>query len=507
MNMYSLEYGMARGASAPTRDNVRHGALELLKHLEFKQANGAEQGALDMRDIVAPINGVNVNGEAEELKLPAKFDVVMMNPPFTFTSRQRKQFLKPVGEAMKESLKQISEDLKSKSEDAHSALAKNSIQPFFIPLSDELIAKDRGTLAEIKPVTALTADNSLEQRRYIANRFHVETVITSHDPKNIAFSASSNIHEAIMIARRKADKSASTRFIQLAQMPTTTQQVERLARAISSGELNGWGSCTMLPADRVQAGDWSPVQWYAPEIVEEISFINHLDGLVLSGEKYDWKPGDRECRDFEYKPNKANSNGETNLYQSISEKQHRSLASLPDTWAIPKSDPKLKKKAEKTMSRGGHVLVATRLRTTNARVSAIYSDRPAVGSAFRPIDSASVIPVDRAKAYVVFLNSTFGILQVLNRRTGTLTYPKYEVEQLKTLLLPAEPTSALRPLIELFDKVRDQELQRLAQADKDPLRHQLDHAVAALLGVDPAKTDRWRELLAAEPTISNKPAV
>lgn len=508
MNMYSLEYGMARGASAPTRDNVRHGALELLKRLEFKQANGAGQGALDMRDIVAPINGVNVNGEAEELKLPAKFDVIMMNPPFTFTSRQGIQFPKSVGKAMNERLQQISDDLKSKSEDAHSALAKMSIGPFFTPLSDELIAKDRGTLAKIVPVTALTSNNGLAERIYIANRFHVETVITSHDPKNIAFSESSNIHEAIVIARRKADKRAPTRFVQLAQLPANTQQVERLARAIGSSELNGWGSCTMWPADKVQAGDWSPVQWYSPEIVEAISFINDLDGLAVSGERYSWNPGDVECRThFTYKANEPSSKGETNLYQSVDITQHSRIASPPDTWATPKPDAKLKKRAEKLMSLGGHVLVSSRISTTSASLIAVYSDKPAIGSGFRPIDSASAIPADRAKAYAVFMNSTFGALQILNRRTRKMTYPRHETGHLKTLLLPSAPTAALHPLIELFDKVRDQELQRLAQADKDPLRRQLDHAVAALLGVDPAKTDRWRELLAAEPTISNKPAV
>jgi len=508
MNMYSLEYGMARGASAPSPSNVRHGALELLDRLDFNGANGSGQGTLDMRDIIAPINGVNVSGEAEELKLPAKFDVVMMNPPFTFTSRQTKQFPKPVEDAMTGRLKQISDNLENKSADARAALARNTVRSFFTPLSDELIDKTRGTLAGILPIAALTANNGVKERQYIANRFHVETVITSHDPKNIAFSASSNIHDAIMIARRKADKSAPTRFIQLARMPANNQQVESLARAISSGELNGWGSCTMWPADKVQAGDWSLVQWYSPEIVEAISFINDLDGLVLSGERYSWSPDDRSCREhFKYVANSVSNSDKINLYRSIDASEHRCLASPPDAWAIPKPEPKHKKGAEKLLSIAGHVLISVRISTTSTRLIAVYSDKPALGSAFRTIDSADIIPSERAKAYAVFLNSTFGALQILNRRTRKLDYPRYEADQLKTLLLPSAPTAALRPLIELFDKVRDQELQRLARADKDPLRRQLDHAVAALLGVDPTKTDRWRELLAAEPTISNKPAV
>ncbi len=175
------------------------------------------------------------------------------------------------------------------------------------------------------------------------------------------------------------------------------------------------------------------------------------------------------------------------------------MDSPPDTWATAK--PKKKHRAEKALANAGHVLVGCRTKVTSCRVVAIFSKQPAIGNAFIPIDNATAIPPKVAKAYTCFLNSTFGILQLLNRRAKTLTYPDHAIESLRSLLLPNERVD-LRPLTALFDRLRRAELLRLSAAHQDPVRRELDHAVAAALGVDPVMTDEWRELLAMEPTIN-----
>ena len=112
---------------------------------------------------------------------------------------------------------------------------------------------------------------------------------------------------------------------------------------------------------------------------------------------------------------------------------------------------------------------------------------------------------EQEKAFAAFLNSSFGVIQMLHRRTKNLTYPSYEARHLKTLLLP-DPTKAdLAPLLAAFEQVKDTPLERLAMCAQDPSRKILDHAAAKSIGVDPAITDQWRKWLSLEPTITNKP--
>ena len=206
MNMYTLEYGMASGASEPKQENVRQGSLELLNQGDSDESQ--DQETIPMEDLVVPVAGTDVTKTSIELSLPEKFDVVMMNPPFTDTSRQKNQFSQAIGKAMAERLQLISKQIQKKSPEAHQALAKMSIRPFFTPLADQLVSKEKGTLAKIIPCTALTSNNGLNERKFLADRFHIETVITSHDPQKIAFSASTNIHESLVIARRNENNSA-----------------------------------------------------------------------------------------------------------------------------------------------------------------------------------------------------------------------------------------------------------------------------------------------------------
>ena len=501
MNIYTLEYGMASAGSAPTVQHVRHGALELLLQMDFKNTNA--QRALDMNNLVPPVAAMGLDTRSSaELQAPNKFNVVMMNPPFTNTRRLNEQFPQAVASAMTKRLKTIAAHLHEQSPDARRALAKMSVQPFFTPLGEQLVAEG-GTLAKFVPTTFCTANNSIGQRRYLADCFHIDIVVTIHHPKYFSFSASTDIHESLLIARRTAAQDKPTRFIQLARPPRDSQETAELVGAIRAGELGNWGTMTLWPAERVRAGNWTPVQWYATELAEAAQMMSELDRLEISDRMYNWSPGSREIiGNFNYTPRASGDNNETNAYCTISPHQHYRMASPPDTWAVAK--PNKSKRAHQLLKRGGHVLVPSRVDTTNARVIALYSEVPSVGSAYRPIDSATKIPQPIAKAYTLFLNSIFGVLQFLNIRTKKLTYPAYEAGLLRTLLLPSSGQAALQPLIDLFDKVSQQDMPPIWQSHQSSVCREIDYAVADLLHVPRQQTDRWRVLLAHEPTICNK---
>jgi len=112
---------------------------------------------------------------------------------------------------------------------------------------------------------------------------------------------------------------------------------------------------------------------------------------------------------------------------------------------------------------------------------------------------------DQDKAFTAFMNSSFGAIQMLNRRNKKLTYPSYKIDQLETMHLPDPAQADLQPLIEAFEATKNTPLQRLSQCDTDPVRRTLDHAAAKTLGIDPALTGQWRKWLSQEPTITGKP--
>jgi len=247
----------------------------------------------------------------------------------------------------------------------------------------------------------------------------------------------------------------------------------------------------------MRAGDWSPVQWFNPKFVEVADEINSMRNLIAAGEICAWNFRQRGLSIFF---DKEVADG-GNAFCTINEKTMQTISATPETKATPRTE--YQAQADNLWRKASQVLIACRFSTTSSRLLAVFCSRPAFGDAFVPMD---VHDENHAKAFAAFLNSSFSIIQMLNRRTKKLTYPKYEKGHMKTLMLPDPSTADLAPLLEAFEAVKDIPLQRLSMCAQDAARKTLDHAAARALGIAPATTDQWREWLSKEPTITGKPA-
>ena len=81
-------------------------------------------------------------------------------------------------------------------------------------------------------------------RRYLANRYHIDTIVTSHDPKRIYFSENTSIGEMLLICRRWLDSTKpkpTTRVVNLAINPPTPSDAISVAWAIENGRRGGPG--------------------------------------------------------------------------------------------------------------------------------------------------------------------------------------------------------------------------------------------------------------------------
>jgi len=259
----------------------------------------------------------------------------------------------------------------------------------------------------------------------------------------------------------------------------------------------------------VRAGDWSRVQWFNSKLVHAADEINALPNLVTVDSVCQIDHSDVSfSTHFDYgnvkdakNPYRA-TNGDGNAFCLITESIMQTINATPQFKAQPKKGKE--EKAEAVWEKASRLLLCARFGTTSTRLFAIYSKKPAMGGMWI---TARVKTSEQEKAYAAFLNSSFGVLQMLNRRSKKLTYPRYEVAHLKTVMLPDPATADLAPLLDAFEQVKNTPLQRLSQCAQDPARQTLDHAAAQTLGVAPAQTDQWREWLSHEPTITNKPAV
>ena len=193
------------------------GSLELLEAQQFKLLPWPEVG-----QVIAPVD------DEATLKGGEKADLVIMNPPFTRDSLRHDQFSKADEKRIKDREKQLF---------AKTPVHLSSNGNAFLVLADYINKADTGTIAAILPLVTASAASALGIRKYLAEHYHVETIVTSHDPEHIYFSENTSIGEILLVCRRwpgEPAKKPPTRVVNLARNPATPAEAMSLAWAIAA---------------------------------------------------------------------------------------------------------------------------------------------------------------------------------------------------------------------------------------------------------------------------------
>ena len=215
MGIHMMPYG-------PDRDNPRKisvGTLELLG----QKAVVSRPGELDLNDddilsedIWGPDTDINL-GNAVDAARNAR--IVIMNPPFTSRARMGEKFAPEIKKALHERADQMRDKLAQ----ADPELVfgdKNTFAPLFVGLADHCLNRSNGILTMINPTIALTAPSAQATRLELARRYHIHTVLTCHDPKQINLSQHTNVNESVIVMRRHDGAKPPTRFINMDRMPS-----------------------------------------------------------------------------------------------------------------------------------------------------------------------------------------------------------------------------------------------------------------------------------------------
>ena len=178
-----------------------------------------------------------------------ELDFVIMNPPFT-RSVGGSQLL---GSLEGKALARARERLSALANRADVDVNLNAgLGGPFVELAARAVAPG-GRLALVLPKTVLTGEAWAPVRRILCRRFHLESVVTSHEPDHWNFSDSTDLSEVLLVARRveaSEDLSAAkTEWIALRRNPRNALEAVGTAAAIERARPAPPGGAPLLTTD------------------------------------------------------------------------------------------------------------------------------------------------------------------------------------------------------------------------------------------------------------------
>ena len=441
----------------------------------------------------------------EEIPQAEPADLVIMNPPFTRDSLRHDQFSRAEERKIK---------AREKALFANKPVHLSHNGGAFLYLADFLAKGDYGTIAAVLPLVGATNYSTEGIRKYLAEQFHIETIVTSHDPERIYFSENTDIGEMLLICRRwPEDKGAKppTRVANLAVNPASPSAAISAAYAIKNDTVaaQGLGTVQEWPESKVASGDWGAVQFLSPYLCAKYAILksNELFSSTALGRISEIGPEGRRIRDAFVRSKMPDEEGRIALWQHDT-KQTQSMAAKADTHIIAK--PKNAHLADKYWSQRSTLLLPQRMRLNTVRTLGVRLSTPALGSLWVPCRFKIREPESEIleKAICVYINSSVGILALLGDRTNKIpSYPHFSLDDLRKLVVPdfsAIGGDATATLAATYDAHAGDVLLPLPQMNVCPIRLALDDAVIAVLNLDGELVAAIRRSLAAEPSVTGR---
>ena len=457
---------------------------------------------MDWPNAAQPVT--QIDGD-DPMNNPDRADLIIMNPPFTRDSLRHDQF----NAANERKMKAREKFLFSKTP-VHLSSNGNA----FIVLADYMRKTGDGKIAAILPLVTATNASALEIRQFIGKSYHVEYIVTSHDPRRIYFSENTQIGEMLLICRAwDSAKGAKphTKVVNLAINPATPADAYATADAIRNNDVasNELGTIQEVPPQEIESGDWGAVQFLSPALRGDFVALHQnefaqslpLSAIAAIG------PDGRVARGMFQRSTLPTASGMTALWDHKTDITQSMLAET-DSFITPKSGKDAQ--AKRYWEQRGSLLLPTRINLPTVRTFSVRLPERTLGSAWvpcKPNIEALDIPKEIAeKALCAYLNSSIGVLAILGGRSNKKpTYPNLSLDDLRRVLVPDFPAlgeSAVRDLAAAYDALCARPLAPLPRVNADPVRAALDAAVSHALAIPPERLSRIRRRLAAEPSIT-----
>lgn len=516
MHLYALPQGI-------DHDKKRLGSLDFLE--------GATETQLSLGGDQKDIYRISADQSYATVTSAPKLNLCVMNPPFVRSVASNLLF----GSLPDEERKILQKELKKrvKNLNANSVAGLGSV---FIALGDKYLKED-GRLAIVLPIALATGEAWGSTRQLIADKYHLEMVITSYDAERMNFSENTNLSEILFIARKlrkeekKSEKSRTT-YINLWHNPTSIHEAMYLASKIKHVDNN---------IAQVEKKGITEVRFSNKKMAEMISAPTPANREIWQGAIISQSELFRVCQNLQRGNLRLPNNKKnftvpmTSIFQlgslgydvrdvtdafelggdmsrdgwsqysafwSHDHKTVRTIAQTANTRLIARTTP-LKgrpfRDPAQVWSKAGKVLLSAKLRLNTQRLIAIGLSEPVLGNTWWEMDT-SKLTEEQIKSLLLFLNSTFGIALYFARRVvtkGALTSQKKPAwESMPVLNVRKLSGKQLKDLASVYAKLAQQPLKPIFQLAADKTRIAIDNALCDVIGLPDIKP--LRELLSHE---------
>ena len=518
MNLFVMPLGI-------DHDKPRLGSLDFLESAEVKT-----QFALDDTQLETVRSSVT-HTDISNAWVP-KLDLCVMNPPFVRSTGGNLLF----GSLPKE--RKVLQAALSKQAKSLAVSTTAGLGAMFVPLS-KLHIKPRGRIAFILPLALATGEAWSAVREIIANNFHLEVVVSSHDIERYNFSENTNLSEILFIARRlsNGERPTTTSYIKLWQNPRTIHEAldsaSRMVNVLKENKIQQFESEVIRGTDDQAIGEivslptpigkdiWSAATIAQSQLMDVHRNLFHhnrvqipvshksidltlcrLDELGEIG--YDSRDimdaFDVDLTSREWSPYAGFWNHDSRKVRTIAQK--------PNSTLLARKEPLFRrnlKSAEPVWAKSAKTLLVSRIRTNTHRLIATSFESKVLGNTWWAFSERDLTDQKR-KALLLWLNSTFGILSLYGQRVVTagawMSIKKPAWSSMQVLDVRELSDCQLEQMEATFEAVVNESLKPVAELNFDPVRMKIDEDICRIMKIPDIES--VRQLLAREPSLSAK---
>ncbi|MYA61895.1 MAG: hypothetical protein F4X94_04910, partial [Dehalococcoidia bacterium] len=506
MNLYVMPLG--REGS-----QVSLGSLDFLgrEEVAVQFALSSDEAEPEMSPRRVSGRGTRSVAEGVTATLP-ELDLAIMNPPFTRSVGGNLLFGSLPTAERRVLQRELSDRLSSRQASATAGLGAA-----FVAAASPKLRPGEGRLALVLPATVCTGPSWTQTRSLIEQDFHLDMVITSHDPLRWNFSDSTDLSEALLIATRRdvSDTSVSERrttFVNLWQNPEGVLDSHRLAQAITRTipakleepgtaliEVDGRhvGEAVSMPTSMIAGKKWAGVQFSRADLVRSALKLINGGEVWVPGNTYSRNvpmcqvsqlgiigPDIRDVRDG-FEPTDT-----VTAYPMVANHDtavRRWIATMPDKYLAPLSEARQGRSlrsVDKLWPKAGRLLIGARYRLNTARVISMRSEVNVLASMWWPVRLENELT---EKALAAWMNSSLGLLVLLAERNTTdgawAQTKKADLQVMPVLDTRRLSDVQMRDLSSLFDELAEEEFERLPGMEYCPARKRLDDGISKVLGL------------------------
>jgi hypothetical protein len=517
MALYVMPLGMDHGiAKLGSLDFLTGSEIQTQMALDYSHTESIRTGAAFSRA---------ANAVVPEL------DVCVMNPPFVRSVGGNLLF-----GSLPDERGQLQTELKRRVKQI-GANATAGLGSVFVALADRFL-KEGGRLAFVLPAAIASGEAWGETRKIIAKRYHLETVISSHDAERTNFSENTDLSEILLIARKLKQEEipGRTKFVSLWRNPRSINEALDLANRIThlgeSATVEGVG-ITSIRGTRMKLGEvvsippakekqnWTGALFAQSELLRacwrlergELRVPGSNDSVLMPLCRLDacgTLGYDRrdihdafEVSTEDWSPYPAFWGHEFDKVLTIAQRPNAALLARAQA-----ARGRHLKSAADVWSKAGRILLVERLRSNTHRVLAVGFGKKVLGNTWWALNLNRIGP-QQEKALLLWLNSSLSLVLFFGRRVITqgawMQMKKPAWESMPVLDVRALSPKQTKTLATAYDSLSTQELKPLAQLKSDGVRILIDQAIRKTLGIPDFSF--VPELLDREPGLNAKDIV